>query len=51
MPDLTDEQIIEMYARGASLREIAGVIGRSIRRPLRLVKKAEFCAAVTVTNS
>ncbi len=37
---MTDEQIIEMYRDGASLRDIAVRLGRSTRRPQRVVKAA-----------
>ena len=38
MTEMTDDEIIEMYRDGASLRDIAARLGRSLRRPQRVVK-------------
>jgi len=38
--ELSDKEIIEMYRSGDSLKTIAKRLERSIRRPLRVVKKA-----------
>ena len=37
---MTDEEILSLYRQGLSLRKIAARIGRSIRRPHRVVKAA-----------
>lgn len=40
MADLTDSEILDMYVWGLSVKAISGVLGRSIRRPLRIVTNA-----------
>ena len=40
MTEMTDDEIVEMYRDGASYRTIAARLGRSIRRPERVVKAA-----------
>ena len=40
MTDMTDDEIVEMYRDGASYRTIAARLGRSIRRPERVVNAA-----------